>query len=123
MKYSLVILFSVLFLGCNNSIVEKPKNLIDEDQMIEIIYDISLLDALKNQNIATDMSYPSTTELLKTKYKVDSLTFAKSSQYYASDYKKYKKIYEKVKIRLEEETKKINGGNPVPLNEEEGIVK
>lgn len=123
MKYSLVVLFSVLFLGCNNSIVEKPKNLIDEDQMIEIIYDISLLDALKNQNIATDMSYPSTTELLKTKYKVDSLTFAKSSQYYASDYKKYKKIYEKVKIRLEEETKKINGGNPVPLNEEEGIVK
>jgi predicted metal-dependent peptidase len=91
--------------------------------MIEIIYSISLLDAMKNQGIPSQAKYPTNTEFLKSKYKIDSLTFAQSSQYYASDYKKYKKMYEEVKKRLEEETQNLNGGKSVTPNSEEGIVK
>jgi len=119
-SFFLVLLLSIV--ACNQ-VVEKPDNLIDEDQMVDMIYDISLLDAVKNQGVVSQVTYPTTSQFLKSKYKVDSLTFAKSSQYYAADYKKYKKMYEEVKQRLEEETKKINGGKPVAPNPEEGIVK
>jgi len=117
-------LFLAIFLAsCNNNVLEKPKNLIDEEQMIEIIYSISVLDAMKNQGIPAQAKYPTNTEFLKSKYKIDSLTFAKSSQYYASDYKKYKEMYEEVKKRLEEDIQKLNGGKPVTPKAEEGIVK
>lgn len=112
-----------LLISCNNSAVEKPKNLIDEDQMVDIIYDISLLDAMRSQNFGSNTRYPTNTNFLKSKYKVDSLTFAKSSQYYASDYKKYKKMYEEVKLRFEEESNKINGGQTITSNPEQGVVK
>jgi hypothetical protein len=119
----LVVVITVFFIVSCNNFIEKPNNLIDEDQMVEIIYDISLLDAMKSQGVTTQTSYPTTSQFLKSKYKVDSITFAKSSQYYAADYKKYKKMYEEVKKRLEEDTKKINGGNLVTPNPDQGIVK
>ncbi len=123
MKNVILIFLLILSVSCNNNKLEKPKNLIEEDQMVEIIYSISLLDAMKNQGIPSQSKYPTNTEFLKSKFKVDSLTFAKSSQYYASDYKKYKEMYEEVKKRLEEDTKKLNGGKPVTPNAEQGIVK
>ncbi len=122
MKKLILVVTLVFIISCN-SVVEKPDNLIDEDQMIDMIYDISLLDAMKNQGLASQTTLPTTSQFLKNKYKVDSLTFAKSSQYYAADYKRYKKMYEEVKERLEEDTQKANGGTPVIPNEEEGIVK
>ena len=45
----LCLLFSIY--SCTNAIVEKPKNLIEKDKMIDILYDLSLLDAIKSQNI------------------------------------------------------------------------
>lgn len=122
MKKLILVVTLVFVISCNN-VVEKPDNLIDEDQMVDMIYDISLLDAVKNQGVVQQVTYPTTSQFLKSKYKVDSLTFAKSSQYYAADYKKYKKMYEEVKQRLEEETQKINGGKAVAPNPDEGIVK
>lgn len=119
----LVVVFTVfLVLSCSKGI-EKPNNLIDEDDMVDMIYDISLLDAMKSQGVTTATSYPTMTQFLKNKYKVDSLTFAQSAQYYASDQKKYKEIYEEVKERLEEQTQKINGGTPTTPNPDQGIVK
>jgi len=78
---------------------------------------------MRTQNFGAPVAYPTTTEMLKTKHKIDSLTFAKSAKYYAADYKKYRKMYEEVKVRLEEETTKLNGGQPVTPNPEQGIVK
>lgn len=106
----------LLFIGlatfvssCNNTGIEKPKNLLDEDEMVSIIYDLSLLDAIRSQNIGVPNLTPTANQLLKDKYKIDSLTFAKNSQYYASDVTKYKEIYDRVKIRLDRENEKING--------------
>jgi len=116
------ILFMVVASSCKNKVVEKPKNLIDRDKMVDIIYDLSLLEAAKTQTSGT-FQYPKSTQFLKEKYKVDSLTFAQSTQYYASDMKDYKKIYDEVKKRLNDENTKLNGGKPVKENLEEGIVK
>ncbi|MES2747565.1 MAG: DUF4296 domain-containing protein [Bacteroidota bacterium] len=118
--------FLVLFLvmaSCKESPVKAPKNLIDENQMVDIIYDLSLLDAMKSQGYGAQQNYPSAAEFLKKKYKIDSLTFAENSKYYAADIPNYKKMYDKVKERLSEESTIINGGKPLEVNEEEGIVK
>ena len=123
MKNWILFIVTLLFLSCNNSVIEKPNNLIDEDQMVDILYDIAVLDAMRTQNFGAPVAYPTTTEMLKAKHKVDSVTFAKSAKYYAADYKKYRKMYEEVKVRLEEETTKLNGGQPVTPNPEQGIVK
>lgn len=112
---------SLLTISCNDNGIKKPKKLLDEDQMVSIIYDLSLLDGIKNQNIY-GQNTPTSVEFLKKKYKIDSLTFAQNSQYYAADLKKYKRIYERVKIRLEREEEKINGKKK-QISPEDGIVK
>jgi hypothetical protein len=121
--------FGGLFLGiifllssCNNAVVEKPNNLLDEDKMVDIIYDLALLEALKSQGNVNHESYPTIKEFLKNKYKLDSVTFAKNSKYYASDIKKYKKIYQRVLTRLDRENVKINGAKK-EISPEGGIVK
>ena len=125
MKKIILLFLMGLFvtIGCKDDLVTKPKNLIERDKMVDIIYDLSLLEAQKNQNFGNATSLPKATEFLKKKYKIDSLRFAKSTQYYASDLKDYKKIYEEVKERLSKESTKLNGGKPVKDNLEEGIVK
>ena len=50
MKNLLLILLISVLTQCNTRIIEKPENLIEEDKMIEIIYDLALLDAVKSQN-------------------------------------------------------------------------
>jgi hypothetical protein len=106
-------LFGLLFLafGCGNSAVRKPDNLIDEGKMVEIIYDLSLLEAIKSQKpIVLETSQVNPNTYIYKKYKIDSVQFAKSNAYYASDIKAYKEIYEKVSKRLEEHKA---GGQPI----------
>lgn len=121
--------FSLLFLAialsavsCKDKVIEKPKNLIERDKMVDIIYDLSILEAAKSQTSGI-YQYPKSTKFLKEKYKIDSLTFAQSTQYYATDMKEYKKIYDDVKERLKTQSTKLNGGKPVKENPEQGVVK
>ncbi len=112
----------VIITSCNESAVKAPENLIDENKMVDIIYDLSLLDAIKTQG-SSQQSHPSTSEFLKKKYNVDSITFANNSKYYASDIKNYKKMYDRVKDRLNQENTKLNGGKVPQQSEEQGVVK
>lgn len=97
----------LLIVGCNNSAIEKPANLIEKDKMVDILYDISLLEAIKNQNINGGVTTKVGNEYIYKKYKIDSAQFAKSNKYYASDIEGYKKIYDEVKSRLTKETAKV----------------
>lgn len=108
--------------SCKDGVIAKPKNLIERDKMVTIIYDLSILEAAKSQTSGINQ-YPKFSKFLKEKYKVDSLTFAQSTKYYASDMKEYKKIYDEVKERLNTENTKLNGGKPVKENAEQGVVK
>lgn len=124
----IILLFTVLFFGatsCKEEIIPKPKNLIEKDKMVNIIYDLAILEAARTQN-ASVQNYPKPTEFIKNKYKIDSLTFAKSTQYYASDIKEYKKMYDEVKDRLITANAKLTGGKVIKAVEfipENGIVK
>ena len=107
----LVFIFTVaiLFFSCNTDLVKKPDNLIDKRKMGDILYDMSLLEALKyqNPNSLYENGINPKTYVFK-KYKIDSITYSQNQRYYASDSRKYKKIYKKVIERLDLEQKKMN---------------
>jgi hypothetical protein len=107
----LVSLFAllVLFSSCNKDLVKKPDNLIDKGVMIDVMYDMALLDALKYQdpNSLYDNGINPRTYVYK-KYKIDSLQFVKSNAYYAADYREYKKMYDALNDRLKKEKASVD---------------
>ena len=99
----------ILLTGCNDTNISKPKKLIDEDKMVNIFYDLSLLEAIKAQNpYSSQNQLINPKEFIYKKYKIDSLQFTQSNQYYVSQIDKYKKMYEKVGERLKKEKKKTD---------------
>jgi len=93
--------------SCGKTSVEKPNNLIAKDKMVDILYDISLLEAIKTQNLKGGINKKRANEYIYKKYKIDSVQFTKSNKYYATDLNEYKKIYDKVKERLNKENTRI----------------
>jgi hypothetical protein len=99
---ALFLLFAIL-ISCQKPAVSKPDNLIDEEVMVDIMYDVSVLEAMKSQKafvLEANKINPNT--YIYKKYKIDSLQFANSDKFYASDIKKYKEIFDKVNKRMEE---------------------
>ena len=108
MKKRIVVIFGVFaVLACNSTTVDKPDNLIEKDKMISILYDISVLEAVKTQSINGGISSKTSAEYIYKKYKIDSLQLVKSTKYYASNIEEYKKMVDEVKDKLAIETKKI----------------
>jgi len=111
-KLGILLLCFALFESCQNAPIEKPDNLIDQEKMVDIMFDISVLEAMKSQTtlvIESNRINPNT--YIYKKYSIDSLQFANSDKYYASDVKKYKEIFDEVTKRIEEQieaSKKLN---------------
>jgi len=103
-----VFILLVLFLSvsCKKELVKEPAKLIEKEKMIDIIYDLSLLDAIKYQQpLSLDSVESNPTKFIFRKYKVDSLQFAKSNMYYAADYDSYKEMFDEINARLDKEKK------------------
>ncbi|WGU69216.1 DUF4296 domain-containing protein [Capnocytophaga canimorsus] len=109
MKQLFIVLFLILTLfGCRQNIIPKPENLISERQMEKIMYDLTLLDAIKS----TDYTYmeqqkANFTQLIYEKYAIDSLQLAESMVYYASIPEVYNRMMNSVEQRLKENKKAI----------------
>lgn len=103
-----IILFSIFifaFSACKDEIVEKPKKLIDKKTMINILYDLAILDALKsNQATSLEQKNINLSTYIYQKYAIDSMQLVENNKFYAADIKSYKKMYEEVEKRLEEKT-------------------
>ncbi|WP_394974710.1 DUF4296 domain-containing protein [uncultured Croceitalea sp.] len=100
--FSLVV-FLVL-ISCGEKVIEEPKNLIPEEKMASILYDLAILNSTKGTN--PSFLKKNRIELMPfifEKYKIDSLQFAQSDVYYASIPLKYQSIYETVEERLTKE--------------------
>jgi hypothetical protein len=103
-----LLLFAILigFISCKEDAVDKPIDLIDKDKMIDVMYDLSILDAIKYQNPTSLETYKiNPSQYIFKKYKVDSAQFAQSNIYYASNYRDYKEMYDELIKRIE--SKKI----------------
>ena len=94
------ILISLIF-SCKEEVVKKPENLIEKEIMVDVMYDLALLEAIKYQStneLETHKINPD--EYIYKKYKIDNAQFVQSNMYYASDYKEYKKMYDQINSRL-----------------------
>lgn len=105
--FSLVVM--ILFLGCKDEAVKEPDRLIDKETMQNIIYDLSLLEAIKYNEPATTENYKvNPKEFIFRKYKIDSLQFAQNNIYYASNFEEYKAMYDTVIKRIDGKKSRID---------------
>lgn len=97
-----ILLIIIVFLGCKEDTVQQPDRLIEKGKMINIMYDVALLEALKYQNPATLAKYKiNAPDYIYKKYKIDSLQFAQSNVYYAANYTEYKEMFDQVIKRID----------------------
>lgn len=109
MKKSISLLAILALLGCKEDLVKKPDLLIEKSKMMDIMYDLALLEAIKYQNPAVlDSNQIRPKQFIYKKYKIDSLQLAQNNRYYAADYKSYKVMFESVVKRIESEKKRAN---------------
>ena len=108
-KIILFLAIAIVFVSCKEEVVPKPKQLIAQDVMVDIMYDLTILEAIKNQNPASlDTFKINSRAYIFKKYKIDSIQYAKSNIYYASDYNEYKSMFEQISKRLEVKTQSVD---------------
>ena len=106
MKTSLLVAFAVVFMACENKAMKKPSNLISEDQMSAILYDMILINSAKGINkqlLEKNIKNPE--KYIYKIYNIDSLQFVESNAYYTYKSDSYKAIYEKIEKKLEAQKK------------------
>jgi hypothetical protein len=112
----IILLFILIALvSCEEPPVEKPKHLIKENKMIDMMADVHLAqatftnrhnaDSLIKHTTATDFYYS-----VLNKYHVPDSVFEKSFIYYASSPKKFEKMYRKVMNKLSEMEQEYSDG-------------
>ena len=102
MKKLIYIILIFYSCGSLNEENAKPNNLIPEDNMIDILYDMSLISVSKgiNKRILENNGLKPKKYILK-KYNIDSLQFVVSNEYYSKDLETYLSIYEEVLNKLQ----------------------
>jgi len=98
MKFFISLSCLFLLLSCNKSTKpEKPEDLIPEDKMAEILYDVFILNSAKGaaKSVLESKGLIPETYIFD-KHGIDSLQFALSNDYYSYDIKTYENIITKV---------------------------
>jgi len=108
MKTFFLVVSILFFISCENLEVKKPSNLISEDQMVEILYDMVLINSSKGVNkklLQKNINNPEA--YIFKKHNIDSLQFAESNAYYTFKNEVYKSIYEKLELKLTTQKTKL----------------
>ena len=101
------ILVITLFAACRDSIVEKPRKLVSRDQMIKMLVDIHLAEAVYqtgrfgSEDVGKIKESDYYYSILQ-KYHVADSTFENSLIYYSGKPKEFEKIYTRVLNQLNE---------------------
>lgn len=115
MKKTLFILVILVFgfISCDKEVIPKPRPLVKEKQMIDMLVDIHLAEATFNhmrydsiiRNSSTVNFYYSVLQ----KYDVADSVFEKSFVYYASNPRNFEKMYREVMNKLSETEQGFSG--------------
>ena len=91
------LLISILIIGCSSDV---PENLISEEKMESIIFDIMILNASSSYDLKIDNNMISD-ELIFRKHDIDSAQFYDSELYYSKNPRIQLNIYSNVKRRIQ----------------------
>lgn len=102
MKYKLIILCAALAVSCQSiEHSSKPDKLIAEDRMVDIFYDLSLIEASKRLgNHDVDVKELDLNTFIYEKYDIDSTQLVQNTTYYSDNIPKFKSVFARVENRL-----------------------
>ncbi|MDN3491358.1 DUF4296 domain-containing protein [Winogradskyella bathintestinalis] len=108
-QVSVILVLSIFIMACNDiDRPQKPDNLISEDQMSNLLYDLYIINAAKGVNRNTlEINGLNPEHYILEKYNIDSTQFAQNNTYYTFKAETYSDIIERVKTRLEKEKQKF----------------
>lgn len=108
-RFFLMVLAVLAIVSCKEKLIDPPENLISQEEMTEILYDLALIKGLNATNMAMLKKYNiKTMPYLYDKYGIDSLQFVHSDQYYASIPEKYQQMYQTIQEHLENQIKEMD---------------
>ena len=109
MKKVLVII-GFLLLSCDtNSSITKPDVFLSSEKMENILYDLTLLKAIKTSYNYQEGKALFNDAYIFRKYNIDSTILAQNQLYYAQSPKESMVIYKRIELRLKKAKDSING--------------
>ena len=113
-KILIIALFLIFaFISCDEPAFPKPKKLIKEKQMIDMLVDIHMAEATFNKmrydSLVRKSSSVNFYYSVLDKYQVPDSVFEKSFVYYASNPKRFEGMYRKVMNKLSEQEQLFSG--------------
>ncbi len=109
-----IIFFSAFLLSCSKPVVEKPEKLIHADKMVNMLVDVHIAEAAFNNRRVRDSLVMKSSSVdfyysVLAKYEVPDSVFEKSLVFYASQPRKFEKMYRKVMNKLNEQEHEYSG--------------
>lgn len=109
----IVILLIFTFTSCDKPPFQKPKKLIKEKQMINMLVDIHMAEAtfnqMRNDSLVKNSSSANFYYSILDKYQVPDSVFERSLVYYASSPRHFEEMYRKVMNKLSETEQEYSG--------------
>ncbi len=103
-KLPLLCIFGLVFLISCQSIekLEKPKNLIPEDKMAEVLIDLAIAKSARsvNKKIFIEKGVHPVTYIYK-KHQIDSTSFIESNKWYSANLEAYEQLFNRIKDSVE----------------------
>ena len=107
-KYVYLFLF-ISFFSCGENIVSKPERLLSKQEMENLMYDLAIIDALRDVDYRLiDTLAPNLQEIIYKKHNVDCTLVVNNMIYYSSLPKEYDKIIKNVENRLKKERESLS---------------
>lgn len=102
MRIILSLIILVIVQSCKDFNNRKPENLISEDKMVEILFDLEIINAARGENKKIiEEKISNVNNYLQNKYKIGIDQFENSISYYSSDILKYSTIIQEVEQKLD----------------------
>lgn len=91
----------ILSFSCTSrTIYKKPKNLVPEEQMVELWVDIMIANGARSKKNKKAQGKINYMPFVFKKYNIDSTRFMESNIYYTSKIEQYEKMFQEVEARL-----------------------
>ncbi|MGB0259783.1 MAG: DUF4296 domain-containing protein [Flavobacteriaceae bacterium] len=103
-----VVILLILLVACNPN-VDKPDNLIGEDKMAELLYELSVINASRGFRPSDGKEVMDVNPSFYGYHGIDSLQFALSNAYYAAHPKLYLSIVERAEVLLKSQKDSLVG--------------
>lgn len=109
MKNTVLIIFSILLIGCSNT----GKAPVSQEKMVDVLYDLTLSSSARSTSNKRDtVQYLVAYQDVLKKHGLDSLKFVKAQEIYQRNPDVYVVIYDSVQKRLQKTLDEVRASKP-----------